>query len=715
MAPILRALTHSQSNGMHVPNPPAAHRPEPEHRTAEERLRARQDALAALSSIEAFRRGDRKRAFRAITETAADVLDVARVGIWLFDDTHTSIRCADLWERDAQRHSAGTTLSAQEFADYFAALQEHRTIAVYDVHADPRTAEFSESYLTEFGIGAMLDAPIRVGGRTIGVVCHEHVGGVRRWLPEDELFVGSIADYAALAVEASERLRTEEALRTSEASYRALVDHALVGIYRSTIDGRFLAVNPALVAMLGYDSIEEVLDLDVTRDVYADPAERHMLVEAYQASERIEGLEAHWRKKDGSALTVRLFGRPLRDSDDCVFGFEMTVEDFTERRALEAQLRQAQKMEAVGQLSGGIAHDFNNILTVIMATADLIKHSLHEDQLELACDVDELQAAAKRGTELVKHLLGFSRQTQIEQRPTDLGSVVQPLSKTLQRLLPEDIEIRVITPEHTPIVRVDPGTIEQMVLNAATNARDAMSGGGVLTIEVRDTWIDEEHRARHGWGQPGHYVSIIVSDTGKGMDEQTVQRAFEPFFTTKPTGVGTGLGMAMIYGLVKQQDGFVDLRSAPGRGTTLQMYFPVIGEDAEHHRDREQAAVRAARPATILLVEDDHAVASVTTRVLEHAGYRVLLVGNGQEALGRFAENERDISLVITDMVMPVMGGRELFETLRSQDANVQFLFVSGYAAERAQLDPEIPFLHKPWTVTDLLFTIHKLLSEQVT
>jgi PAS domain S-box-containing protein len=255
--------------------------------------------------------------------------------------------------------------------------------AVHDALADPRTLDLVPGYLEPLGIGAMLNAPIRAGGQMIGIVCHEHVGGARRWLPEDEQFAASIADLAALAVEASERLRAEEALRVSEASYRALVDRALVGIYRSTVDGRFLTVNPALVTMLGYDSIEEVLDLRLTDDVYADPDERERLIETYRAAERFEGLEATWKKKDGSPLMVRLFGRPLQDADGRLFGFEMTVEDVTERRALEAQLRQAQKMEAIGQLSGGIAHDFNNILTVIMATADLIDGSLDETQQDL--------------------------------------------------------------------------------------------------------------------------------------------------------------------------------------------------------------------------------------------------------------------------------------------------------------------------------------------
>jgi CheY-like chemotaxis protein len=265
------------------------------------------------------------------------------------------------------------------------------------------------------------------------------------------------------------------------------------------------------------------------------------------------------------------------------------------------------------------------------------------------------------------------------------------------------------------VVRVDPGTIEQMVLNAATNARDAMPDGGVLTIEVRDTWIDEDHRARHGWGQPGHYGSIIIGDTGRGMDQQTLERAFDPFFTTKPTGLGTGLGMAMIYGLVKQQDGFVDLRSAPGRGTTLRIYFPTVFDTAQPFPNIDSSAANDFTPATVLLVEDDPAVASITTRVLEHAGYRVLLVENGNEAISCFEQHEPEISLIVTDMVMPEMGGRALHEALRERAEGVQFLFVSGYAAERAALDPDIAFLHKPWTVTDLLRTVQYLVGEHAT
>lgn len=376
------------------------------------------------------------------------------------------------------------------------------------------------------------------------------------------------------ALDMTDLKRAERAVRRFEARYRALVERGALGIYQASVGGRFISANPVLVAMLGYDTEEDLLALDMTRDVCADPQEHSRLISELQESDRIDGLDVAWKRRDGTEITVRLSGRVVRARDGEIECFEMIAEDVTERRALDEHVRQVQKMEAIGQLTGGIAHDFNNILTIILANADLIGASLPPDAHELRADLRELQAAARRGTATVKMLLGFGRRGMLTLRHVDVHETVTKLSAALRRLLPETIEIQLSGESSIPSVRADPNALEQIIVNLATNARDAMPDGGVLSITTRRVRLDEDHRLRFGWGRRGEYVCVTVSDTGTGMDRETRERIFEPFFTTKAPDRGTGLGMAMIYGLVKQQRGYVDVESEPGKGTTVRVLLP---------------------------------------------------------------------------------------------------------------------------------------------
>src|SRR5205807_552931 len=344
----------------------------------------------------------------------------------------------------------------------------------------------------------------------------------------------------AIVVEDTPRRHAERALRRSGADYRAVVEQATHGIYRSSLEGRFLKVNPALLTMLGYDSEVQVLALELDRDVYVEPGARARVIEQAAGLDRITGTEVQWKRQDGHRIIVRLSGRVVRSEKGDVRGFEMIAEDVTEQRTLERALQQAQKMETIGRLTSGIAHDFNN---------------LH----------------------------------------------------TLRRLLPATVEIQCDAEPEAGVVEADAGALEQILLNLAANARDAMLGGGTLYLDVRRTRLDAEDRPLHAWVEPGSYVCIAVSDTGAGMDAETQARVFEPFFTTKPAGVGTGLGMAMVYGLVKQHKGFVHMYSEVGQGTTVKLYLPLA---LEHPVPGDARA--AGQPETlpggseaVLLVEDD--------------------------------------------------------------------------------------------------------------
>jgi two-component system NtrC family sensor kinase len=524
-----------------------------------------------------------------------------------------------------------------------------------------------------------------------------------------------VAGAVVIFEDITERRKAESALRRSEEKYRGLVEHAAFGIYRSSPKGEFLAVNPALVEILGYDSEEELMGVDLSEDVYVDPEERARLIQEYSSRRRIEGVEVRWRRKDGIEIEVRLSGRPSFDPIGRAESFEMIVEDVTERKKLEAQLRQAQKMEAVGQLTGGIAHDFNNELSVILMNAELAARGLERGQPVELSDLLEIRTAAERASEMTRQLLGFSRQAELRMVPVDLHQVVGNLSRVIRAVLPEDVEIRTFAEESLPPITADPGAIEQILLNLVTNARDAMPEGGRLTIEAKALTLGEPFITNHPYMNPGSYVSLEVTDTGTGMDEGTKRRVFEPFFTTKPSGLGTGLGMAMVYGLTKQQGGFVHLYSEPGVGTTIRLHFPATGGTAESIGPRETTPEVEGGREKILVVEDEPAVRAVAKRALETVGYRVVTAASGDEGLAIFRDQEGELDLILSDLVMPGLSGGDLYKTLRDEGHPVKFILASGYTGrdtkEREALDPNVPFVQKPWHLANLLQTIRDVLD----
>ena len=515
----------------------------------------------------------------------------------------------------------------------------------------------------------------------------------------------------------SELRQAEDALRQSEADYSALVEHATYGIYRSSVEGKFLAVNTALITMLGYESRAELMAVDLAEHVYADPEELARVTDQCRESSTVEGIELEWRHKDGSPIAVRLSGRAVSDETGEPERFEFIVEDVTTRRVLENQLRQSQKMEAIGQLTGGVAHDFNNILQVIQGHVDLMAQDLPREAKALRGELRAMQDEARRGAELVKKLMAFSRREELFTESLDLVEVTTQLAGTLRRLLPEHIEIQVHAPETGNTVLADRNAVEQIVVNLATNARDAMPNGGLLRIETRRAWLDEEHRSTYGWGEPGAYVCVTVSDTGVGMDESTKQRVFEPFFTTKPVGEGTGLGMAMIYGLVKQHNGFIHVYSEPEQGTTVRIYFPLAPGETDLAAEEYVVQEPRGGTETILVVEDQLHVRNLTKRLLEGVGYEVLVAADGEEGLQIFRAHQSDIALVLSDVILPKLTGPELHRTVRAETGPVRFMFMSGYTGRdlraRVQLDHRMPFIDKPWMATDLLMRVREVLDHE--
>ncbi len=554
-----------------------------------------------------------------------------------------------------------------------------------------------------------LGVPLKAAEQAFGVLVVQSYTENVRFSERDKEILAFVSQQVANAIE---HKRSEEALRRSEASYRSLIEGAAYGIYRSNLQGKLLEVNPALVEMLGYASEGELLSRNMATDVYADPTERARLIAQHQGQDRFRGVEVNWKRKDGSVLAVRLTGRPVVDAKGELEYFEGIVENVAERRALEEQLRQSQKMEAVGQLAGGIAHDFNNLLEVIMGYSDLLVESLPPENPHRR-QAEEIYKAGKRAAGLTRQLLAFSRKQVLQPRVLDLNAIVTDLTKLLRRTIGEHIEFSARLAPALARVKADPNQIEQILMNLAVNARDAMLHGGSLRVETTNLRVDEKLALQHTGLRPGEYVLLIVTDTGSGMDLKVQARVFEPFFTTKEKGKGTGLGLATVYGIVKQSDGYISVESAPGQGTTFRIYLPQVAAEASAPAQAETPP-RVTGSETILLVEDEESVRRLARAFLENRGYTVLEARDGAHAIELCERQSQLIHLMVTDVVMPKMSGHELAQRVAPLRPDMRVLFVSGYTGDSlAQLGPSAAFLEKPFGPGDLVKKVRQILDQK--
>ena len=563
------------------------------------------------------------------------------------------------------------------------------------------------------GAGAVppggLHAEIRVDGRVAGQVLVNYTAAKPFLLPEEQNVVNVVADLLSTYFS---RKRAERQLQQSEGEYRGLVDHAPLGIYRVTAGGELLTVNPALVALLGYASSEELLGLNLESDVYVNREDRVRLIETSLRHD-LAMAETFWRRKDGTHISVRVHLRPVRRFSEGAEWFDGLVEDVTEQRSLERQFLQAQKMEAVGRLAGGVAHDFNNLLTAIIGYTDLLGDQIEPADAKRA-DLHEIRAAAERATDLTRQLLAFSRKQVLQPRVLDLNAVVFAVEKMLQRLIGEDISLEIKLTDGSATVRADPGQMEQVILNLAVNARDAMPDGGKLLIETAHVELDEAFAIEHPLA-PGPYVMLAVSDSGVGMDANVRAHIFEPFFTTKDQGKGTGLGLATVYGIVKQSGGYIWVHSEPGQGATFKTYLPRLQDVPDPPGRSADTGLVATGRETVLVVEDDARVRQVVARVLSQKGYTLLVAPDGATALALAEQYAGTIDLVVTDLVMPGMAGRELARALKSERAEVRVLFMSGYTDDAVfrhrVLDDGVHYLQKPFSGEALALKIRQVLD----
>jgi PAS domain S-box-containing protein len=504
----------------------------------------------------------------------------------------------------------------------------------------------------------------------------------------------------------TDRLEAERQLAQSEANYRRALEQASDAIVVSDREGVILEANARTEELLGQPR-ERIEGRRLGDFITPEERERRPL-NLRDLAEGGQGLaERRFVRRNGPPADVEISARDLGDGR-----FQAIMRDISERRRLELQLRQAQKMEAVGQLTGGIAHDLNNLLTVVLANSEMLAAGLPPGS-ELRHELAELQSASQSGALMIRKLLSFSRAAPLALRILDLGRLVDELAGSLRRLLPEQITLARVGEPAEVRVLADPAAVEQILLNLTANARDAMPQGGTLTLAIRRLEVE-----RPGQGAlPGWYGCLAVSDTGIGMDDSVRMRAFEPFFSTKPPGEGSGLGMFAIYGIAQQHGGFVELDSEPGRGTTVRVFLPLARDDQPLSGPAPAAEPGRGGGERILLVEDEEGLRKVAQRALEKMGYRVMTAADGVEALATYRSRAAEIDLIVTDVVMPRLGGVALYRTLRREGHPVRFLFTSGYSAQeipQADLpEGEVTLLQKPWTIADLAHRVREALDRR--
>src|SRR3979411_2257174 len=506
----------------------------------------------------------------------------------------------------------------------------------------------------------------------------------------------------------------QESLRRSEINFRSLVTNAPYGICRCDSTGEVRDANPALLTMLGYSSASELVGRHLG-GLYADTQQWFDLADYLRSTAVFSGVSAEWQRKDGSTVVVRVSGRSVPDGKRGRV-FELFAEDVTERRALEQQLRQSQKMEAIGRLAGGIAHDFNNLLMVISGYSEFLLERLGPDPA-LRGPAQEIASAAGRASSLTRQLLAFSRKQMLAPSILDLNGVVTENLKMLTRMIGEDIDLVMIPGATLGAVRADAGQIEQVIMNLAVNARDAMPSGGKLTLETSNITLDEEYARLHSPVLPGDYIALAISDTGAGMDSETQSHIFEPFFTTKGPK-GTGLGLSTVYGIVKQSGGYIFVDSEPGKGTTFRIFLPrvaAVGESAAHVAAPIAAAKAEPGTETILVVEDEANLRYLARQFLEKQGYRVIEAADGAVAMQIVVAHEGVIHLLLADVIFPGMNGRELAQRVSEMRPNVKVLYMSGYTenviGHNGTLDAGIRLLQKPFNLRDLKDKVREVLD----
>ena len=548
----------------------------------------------------------------------------------------------------------------------------------------------------------VLDPLIRTSGSVILILC--------ALIGLSVFFLYRIASHDIV-----QRKMTEAALRESEERYRTVLEANPDPVVVYDMDGKVIYLNPAFTRVFGWTLTERFgkkMDVFVPKENWP---ETKMMIRKVLAGESSAGIETSRYTKKGNIAPVSISGAAYVDRKGNPIGIIVNLRDISERKKLEAQLFQSQKMEAIGTLAGGVAHDFNNLLQSVQGYAELLlldKGHKNPDHGKL----QNIRHAAKRGAELTRQLLTFGRKVESKRRPVDLNHEVGEVRKLLDRTIPKMIEIKLQLAEHLNIVNADPVQIEQILVNLALNARDAMSDGSKIIIETENTSIDEEFCKTHAGARPGEYALLSISDTGHGMDRDTLEHIFEPFYSTKEVGKGTGLGLAMVYGIVKSHEGYITCNSEPGVGTMFKIYLPAIDQEVEIVDMKEIEAPIKGGNETILLVDDEEFIRELGMELLGGSGYNVFTAADGESALQLYRKEQNRIDLILLDLIMPGMGGKKCLEELLRVNPRARVLIASGYSADGPTKEAlgvgARDYISKPYDAKQMLKVVREVLEQ---
>jgi PAS domain S-box-containing protein len=677
-----------------------------------ERWQLEAKAISAIAGSANLAEGAVTELAKELTEAVTGAIGADRAGIWLLEDEGNRLNNIDTYQAAEKQHISGAAFQKHEHHKEFAALMGATYVDVYDALNDPRTAPFVEDYLQPNQIASILAAVIRSGSRPFGILCLEHVGNTHQWEEDEIAFACQLADQLALAISNRDRKRAEE----YQSRLISAIEQSGEMLIITDGGGVIEYVNPMFERVSGYTR-EEVLGKN-PRILKSGKHDRIFYKELWDVllqGETWTGRITN-RKKDGALYTVEAVISPVHDETGGTVNYIATNRDITNALQLEKQLQQAQKVESIGRLAGGVAHDLNNLLTPIIGYGEMLRDHLSGSETQLKY-LGQMLSAGFKARDLVRQLLAFSRSQTLEFKPLDLNQVVTGFEKLLRRTIPEDVEMKLVLSPNVRSIMGDIGQIEQVIMNLAVNASDAMPNGGVLLLETATVRIDEAYAKTGQWVEPGEYVLLSMSDTGLGMEQSIREHIFEPFFSTKGE-LGTGLGLATVYGIVKQHAGNIWVYSEPGKGTVFKIYLPVSTREAASSGNGKKAPTELKGYEHILLVEDNDQVRYLANSILSAQGYHVLAARDGHEALTILGANHHTVHLLLTDVVMPKMNGRELFAKMAAINPHLKVLYMSGYTANiiahRGVLHEGVQFIQKPFTAKGLAAKVREVLDSEL-
>jgi PAS domain S-box-containing protein len=693
---------------------------EEEKRRDELRSRLLADFSHELSgSIE-----NRQRALQLVAERIATTIGDS-CALYLLTDDRSALEAVALHHRDIEQLALARKLVESKVgldSDLGTVVKTGETVRRFDLSAEQFRALLTpaqrELLGDRFVVSSLITVPLRARGEVVGAVNLARTSSTAPPYTEaDQVFLEELAARAGVAID-NARLYAEA--HESSQRFQALFDSSRIGFAARDADGRVVETNHAYAEMLGFATADDVRGSGIEAVVSAEELEntRRAFAKLFDgATDRLEA-DSHYLRQDGTVLTARVSTSLVRDTAGEPRYSLSLVEDVGRQRALERQLRESQKMEALGRLAGGIAHDFNNVLMAIAGFNELIAAELAPDH-PLQRETAEVRAAADRAAGLTRQLLTFSRRQVVKLRAIEPGEVVRGLASMLGPLIGEDVELALTVSDEAGAVEADRNQLEQVVINLAVNARDAMPSGGRLAIDVRPVELEGEFVPSRPSLEPGHYLAIAVSDTGHGMDAETQAHIFDPFFTTKPPDRGTGLGLSTVFGIVQQSGGSIAVYSEPGHGSTFRIYLPRTERIRESDEPQQAQPSRPVLPgaATILLIDDEDAVRRVITRLLERSGFTVLAAGDGPAALAIAQGHSGPIDVLLTDVVLPGMAGPEIAERLAAERPEMRVLYCSGYPGDeiaRRGLEPGAAYLEKPFSHAALEQALSDLLVSDV-